>query len=318
MSRENVELVRRLVEPWTRGDFSAWLRSFGSDVVMSAYTPGQGVVTTYGRDEVFEYVSEFASQWDPYRGVLDQQVIENAEAVVNVAGASFVKWPLTESYKRTFIASRVETTRVLAEAVARTERKPVLLAQNGTSYYGDRGDEILTEDSPEGSDGAFLNEITKQWQAATEPAGDAGARVCVMRSAPVLHKQGSAFKPILLIFRTGLGGPAGDGKQYLPTISATDWVRAATFLATNGTSSGAYNMCGPNPTTNEEFTRELGRILHRPVKLRVPQLPMRKLFPELSPELFSSVRVEPAKLLAEGFAFEHPTLNARLAAALTD
>ena len=262
-------------------------------------------------------VSLEESRWDPHRGVLDQQVIENAEAVVNLAGASFVKWPLTEAYKQKFIASRVVTTRVLAEAVARSARKPVLLAQNGTSYYGDRGDEVLTEDSPEGNDGTFLNGITKQWQAATGPAQEAGARVCVMRTAAVLHPKGSSMKPLILIFRTGLGGPAGDGKQYFSTISLTDWLRAVTFLATNGTSRGVYNLSGPNPTTNAEFARELARMLHRPARLRVPELPLRKLFPELSPELLSSCRVEPARLLAEGFEFMHPTLDARIAAALT-
>ena len=262
-------------------------------------------------------MSQQESQWDPDLGVLDQRVIEDADVVVNLAGASFVRWPLTESYKQNFINSRVLTTRRLAEAIAVADRKPAFLAQNGTSYYGDRGDEVLTEESAEGSDGTFLNGITKEWQAATEPARAAGARVCVMRTAAVLHRSGGAFRPLQLVFRAGIGGPAGNGKQYFSTISLTDWVRAVTFLATNDTCEGAYNLTGPNPTTNEEFTKALGRMLHRPVKLRIPASPLRKVFPELSPELLSSVRVEPARLLAEGFTFEHPTLNARLAAALT-
>jgi uncharacterized protein len=262
-------------------------------------------------------VSAEESHWDAYHGVLDQQVIENAHVVVNLAGASFVKWPLTEAYKEQFAASRVVTTRVLAEAIARSHSKPVFLAQNGTSYYGDRGDEVLTEASPEGVDGTFLNGITKQWQAATEPAVAAGARVCVMRTSAVLHKSGSAFFPLQLIFRAGLGGPVGTGEQYFPTISRTDWVRAVTFLAGDETASGAYIMSGPNPTTNAEFARELGRMLHRPTVFRVPATPLRKVFPELSPELLSSIRAEPARLQEAGFAFEHPTLNSRLAAALT-
>ncbi len=241
--------------------------------------------------------------------MLDQQVIENADVVVNLAGASFAKWPLTEAYKQKFIASRVVTTRVLAEAIARTRKKPAFLAQNGTSYYGNRGDEVLTENSPEGNDGTFLNGITKLWQAATEPAAAAGARVCVMRTGAVLHKGGGAFFPLYLIFKAGLGGPAGNGEQYFSTISLTDWVRAVAFLANDEDASGPYNLSGPNPTTNEEFSRELGRMLHRPTVFRVPATPLRKVFPELSPELLSSVRVEPARLLEAGFEFEHPTLN---------
>jgi uncharacterized protein len=265
-----------------------------------------------------EAVSQEESHWDPYHDVLDQQVIENAEVVVNLAGASFVKWPLTAAYKKQFVASRVVTTRLLAEAIARSTSKPAFLAQNGTSYYGDRGDEVLTEASPEGVDGTFLNGITKQWQAATEPAVAAGARVCVMRTSAVLHKNGGAFFPLQLVFKTGLGGPVGTGAQYFPTISRTDWLRAVTFLAADPNASGAYNLTGPNPTTNREFARELGRMLHRPTVLRVPATPLRKVFPELSPELLSSVRAEPARLQEAGFEFEHPTLNSRLAAALTD
>jgi uncharacterized protein (TIGR01777 family) len=265
-----------------------------------------------------EEVSDNESRWDPYRGSVDQHVVENADVVVNLAGASFVRWPLTAAYKQTFRDSRVVTTRTLADAIAGSQRKPAFLAQNGTSYYGDRGDEVLTEDSPGGDDGTFLNGITKHWQAATTPASDAGARVCVMRTSAVLHRRGGAFRPLHRVFRTGLGGPVGDGRQYFPTISLTDWVRAAAFLATNRTSQGAYNLSGPAPTTNEEFVHELGRMLHRPTRLRVPALPLRKAFPELSPELLSSVRVEPARLEAEGFVFEHPTLDSRLAAALTD
>jgi uncharacterized protein len=265
-----------------------------------------------------EAVSQEESHWDAYHGVLDQQVIENADVVVNLAGASFVKWPLTEAYKKQFVASRVVTTRVLAEAIARAERKPAFLAQNGTAFYGDRGDEVLTEDSPAGNDGTFLNGITKQWQAAADPAVAAGARVCVLRTSAVLHKSGGAFYPLHLAFRAGLGGPFGTGEQYFPTISLTDWLRAAAFLASNQDASGVYNMTGPDPTTNNEFTRELGRMLHRPTFFRVPRGPLRKVFPELSPEMLSSIRAEPARLLEAGFLFEHPTLNTRLAAALTD
>lgn len=257
------------------------------------------------------------SRWDPYTGVVDQQAVDAADVVVNLAGASFYRWPLTEKYQQIFRDSRVVTTRVLAEAVARSQRKPAFLAQNGTSYYGNRGEEVLTEASPAGDDGTFLNGITKQWEAATRPASDAGARVCVLRTSAVLHRSGGAFKPLHLLFRAGLGGPAGDGRQYFPTISLNDWVRAVTFLAEHDECAGAYNLTGPGPTTNEEFTDELGRMVHRPTVLRLPATPLRRVFPELSPELLSSVRAEPARLPEAGFSFEERTLNQRLAAAMT-
>jgi uncharacterized protein (TIGR01777 family) len=261
--------------------------------------------------------SPHESRWDPARGVVDPDVVEGADVVVNLAGASFVRWPLTEAYKRKFRDSRVLSTRTLADAVAGSTRKPAFLAQNGTSYYGDRGDEVLTETSAPGDDGTFLNGITKEWEAAAEPAAEAGARVCVMRTAAVLDRRGGAFRPLQMVFRAGLGGPAGDGRQYFSTISLNDWVRALVFLAANSSCEGAYNLSGPAPTTNAEFAEQLGRMLNRPTFLRVPATPLRKVFPELSPELLGSIRVEPARLLEEGFEFEQPTLNERLAAALT-
>lgn len=264
-----------------------------------------------------EPVSQDESRWDPARRTVDQQVIESADVVVNVAGASFVRWPFTESYKKEFTDSRVLSTRTLAEAIARSERKPAFLAQNGTSIYGDRGDEVLTESSPEGDDGSFLNAVTKPWQAAAQPAVDAGARVCIMRTSFVLDRRGGSFKPLLWMFRLGLGGPAADGSQYFSTISLQDWLRAVTFLAEHDECSGVYNLTGPNPTTNAEFVKELGRMLHRPTVLRVPGAPIRTVFPELAPELLSSFRVEPVRLQEQGFEFEHRTVNERLAAALT-
>lgn len=262
-------------------------------------------------------VSSYESRWDPQKGIIDQSVIEKADAVVNVAGASFVRWPYTEAYRKQFIASRVESTRVLAEAIARSERKPAFIAQNGTSFYGDRGEEVLTEHSAEGHDDAFLHKITKVWQEATQPAVDAGSRVCVMRTSFVLDGRGGSFRPLLLMFRLGLGGPAGDGKQYFSTISLNDWVRAATFLIENDSCEGVYNLTGPNPTTNGEFVKELGRMVHRPTVFRIPAAPLQRLFPELAPELFSSVRAEPARLQEAGFVFEERTVNERLAKAMT-
>jgi uncharacterized protein len=259
--------------------------------------------------------SEHESHWDPYQGVIDQSVIDSADVVANLAGAPLAHFPWTDSYKRTFIDSRVATTRTLAEAVAHAPQKPTFLAQNGIAGYGDRGDALL----PEGSDTdspTFMGRVTREWQSATAPAAEAGARVVVMRTSVVLDKRGGALKPLLLLFKAGLGGPISSGNQYFSTISASDWVRAATFVATNAECEGAYNLTGPNPTTNREFGKVLGRLLHRPAFVRTPAWPIRAALGEVSSELLGSARVEPARLLEAGFVFDHSTLEARLAAAL--
>lgn len=263
-----------------------------------------------------EPVSDHESRWHPDRGIVDQAVIDGADVVVNLAGAPIAHWPWTDSYKKTLHDSRVRTTRTLAEAIAASSSRPAFLAQNGIAGYGDRGDEILTEESSTPGD-TTLGRISLEWQEATTPAVEAGARVCVMRTAVVLHKRGGALKPLYLLFRSGLGGPIGDGRQYFPTISLNDWLRAVTFLATNEKCSGVYNLSGPGPTTNEEFTKELGRMLNRPTLVRAPAWPMRKVLGQLSNELLGSARVEPAHLLADGFEFEQSTLNERLASALS-
>lgn len=264
-----------------------------------------------------EPLSPQESRWDPYAGQVDQDLVESADVVANLAGAPIAHWPWTESYRRTLLDSRVSTTRTLAEAIARTSRKPAFLAQNGIAGYGDRADEVLTEDSAQVAR-TVLGRVSRAWADATDPAREAGARVCIMRTGVVLDRRGGALKAMLVPFRLGLGGPLGSGRQYFATISLTDWVRAATFLATCESCEGPYNLTGPNTTTNEEFTRELGRLLRRPALLRAPAWPLRTVLGELSHEFLGSARVEPMRLEQAGFVFEHPTLTARLAAALGD
>lgn len=255
------------------------------------------------------------SRWDPYDGQVDQAVIDSADVVVCLSGAPLTHWPWTEAYKKTFTDSRVRTTRTLAQAVAASPRKPVLLAQNGIAGYGDRGDAVLTEESDTGAS-TFMGGVTRQWEEATRPAAEAGARVVVLRTAVVLDGRGGALKPLKLVFQVGAGGPLGSGNQYFSTISIHDWVRAVIFLACQDDCAGPFNLSGPNPTTNAEFGRELARILHRPAVLRVPAWPIRAALPDISSELLSSARVEPTRLLAAGFRFDHPTVHDRLVAAL--
>ncbi len=262
-----------------------------------------------------EAASAQESQWDPYAGRVDQDVIDSADVVACLSGAPLAHWPWTDSYKRTFTESRVVTTRVRAEAVARAPEKPALVAQNGIAGYGDRGDAPLPEGAETDAQ-TFMGRVTREWQAATTPASDAGARVVVMRTSVVLDRRSGALKILRPVFKAGLGGPVGNGRQYFSTISSHDWLRAATFLATNGTSVGAYNVSGPNPTTSGEFGKTLGRLLHRPAVLPLPAFPIRKLVGTVSSELLDSSRVVPERLVEEGFVFDHPTLEERLAAAL--
>jgi uncharacterized protein (TIGR01777 family) len=256
------------------------------------------------------------SHWDPYAGQVDRGVIEGADVVANLAGAPLAHWPWTAAYRRTFTDSRVATTRTLAEAIAASDRKPAFVAQSGVAGYGDQGDRLLTENAPIDAD-TFMGGVVRQWEAATAAASDAGARVATMRTAVILHRGGGAMKPLTLLYRAGLGGRVGSGEQYFATMSLIDWVRAATHVATHGEARGAYNLSAPNATTYAEFNHELARMLHRPAVVPVPAFAVNALAGTVSSELLNSTRVEPARLLAEGFVFEHPTLNARLAAALT-
>ena len=219
-----------------------------------------------------EALSGSESHWDPYAGQVDRALIESADVVANLAGAPLAHWPWTDAYKRTFLDSRVATTRTLAEAIAASDRKPAFLAQNGVAGYGDQGDVPLTEESASAAD-TFMGGVTRAWQDAAAPAAEAGARLAVMRTSVILDKRGGALKPLLLVFKAGLGGPIGSGEQDFSTISRSDWVRAATHLATSDGAHGVYNVSAPHPSTNGEFARELGRMLHRPAAVPVPAWP---------------------------------------------
>ena len=255
------------------------------------------------------------SRWDPQHGEVDQAVVDDADVVVNLAGSPLYGNPHSAKFRQTLRDSRVLSTRTLAEAIARSPGHPAFLAQNGTAYYGDRGAEVLTEDSGT-APGSLLTEITVEWQAATEPAAEAGSRVVVLRTGPVLGPGGGAFKILRRVFRTGLAGRLGDGSQYFPIISLADWVGATVFLATHEASRGPYNLTAPDPCTNAEFTAALGRRLHRPTVIPVPAPVLDTVAGRLSGELLGSLRISPAKLLEEGFNFEQPDLEAVLSAAM--
>lgn len=273
---------------------------------------GHHVVTLVRRDPQ----GPDESRWDPAAGRLDAGLVESSDVVANLAGAGLVHVPWNDSYRRTFLESRTSTTRTLAEAVAASTRRPVFLAQNGISGYGDQGTRVITEDSPTDADG-FMADVTRRWEEAAAPAVDAGVRVAVMRTAVVLSKRGGALKSMLPAFKAGVGGPLGPGSQYFSTISLTDWLGAATYLAHSEGASGAYNLTGPDPSTNAEFTEQLAQALHRPAKLRVPAFALRNpLVGPIGGEVLASQRIEPRRLLDEGFAFAHNDIHDRISAAL--
>lgn len=276
-------------------------------------------LTLHGHDVVRlvrrEPASPSESRWDPAAGKIEQSVVESADVVANLGGAPLVHVPWTESYARDFTASRVDTTRTLAEAVAHSERKPALLAQSGIAAYGDHGDRHVTEQTPMDAD-SFMAGVVRRWEAATEPATAAGARVVVLRTSVVLDVSGGALKAMMLPFKLGVGGRIGSGRQYFATISLHDWVSAATYLASNEELSGAFNLTAPEPATNAEFTKALGAALGRPTFMRVPGLPLRKVAGPIGGEMLSSVRLEPRRLLQAGYAFAHNDITDQLAAAL--
>jgi uncharacterized protein len=256
------------------------------------------------------------SQWDPHAGVVDRDLVGSADVVVNTAGASLVANPHSKKWAGRMRDARVNTTATLARAIAHVGGGPAFLAGNGSSFYGDRGPEPVTEQS--GSQGdALLTRITREWQAATEPAADAGSRVCVLRTAPVADRRNPLYRLQLPIFRLGLGARLGDGHQYFPLISLRDWVGAAVHLAGHPTASGPFNFCCPRTPTNAEYTRTLASLLGRRAFLVAPAPVLRAAGGMLAPEMLGSVNLVPEALLASGYEFRDPDVESVLATMLT-
>jgi len=255
-------------------------------------------------------------QWDPARGRLDRRAIEGADAVVHLAGESIAAGRWTAAVKERIRRSRVDGTRLLAETLGRLARRPrVLIAASAVGYYGDRGEEPLTEDSRPGT--GFLSEVCRAWEAAADPARAAGIRVVHLRLGVVLAGQGGALPRMLLPFRLGAGGVVGSGRQYWSWIELADLVRVVDLALAVESLAGPVNAVAPAPVTNREFTRTLGRVLGRPTLLPLPALAVRLLFGEMGQALLlDSARVLPRRLERAGFRFRHPDLDGALRAAL--
>ncbi|WP_244928718.1 TIGR01777 family oxidoreductase [Nocardioides sp. W7] len=255
------------------------------------------------------------STWDPYAGSYDRGILEAADVVVNLAGAPTLGNPHSGRWARELRESRVTTTRVLARAVAAAGGRAAYLAGNGISYYGDHGDAVLTEASDSRGQ-ALLTRICREWQAVAEPAAAAGSRLVVLRTAPVMDRRSAPLKQLALLFRAGLGGRLGSGRQHLAMISLADWIGGVVYAAEHDTLAGPVNLCCPEAPTNAEFTRALARQLHRPAFAAVPGPLLSLAAGPMGPELLGSLNVRPAALQAAGYAFEHHDVSAVLRAGL--
>jgi uncharacterized protein (TIGR01777 family) len=259
------------------------------------------------------------STWDPYAGALDHTLVEEADVVVNLAGSPTLGNPHSAKWARELRESRVTTTRVLAGAIARSERKPAFLAGNGISFYGDRdelGDPVLDEGADSRGD-ALLTSLAREWQAAAEPAAEAGARLCVLRTAPVMDRRSAPLKQLRLLFLAGFGGRLGTGRQHMAMLSLRDWVGATVHLAEHETASGPFNLCCPQTPTNAAFTEALAEQLRRPCFATVPRFALKVGAGRMAPELLGSLNVVPAALLASGYEFRDPDVDAVLKAGLS-
>ena len=249
--------------------------------------------------------------WDPESGQIDLTPAGPIHAAIHLAGENIAqRW--TVKAKRRIRDSRVRGTQIISTALAKLPQKPgVLLCASATGFYGDRGDDLLTESSPPGT--GFLADICQQWEAAAKPAIEAGIRVVNMRFGVVLARDGGALKKMLPLFRFCLGGRVGSGCQYWSWITRDDSVRAIEHALTTDSLSGPINVVSPTPPRNTEFTRALARALHRPAIFAVPAPALRLLLGEMADEaLLASVRVIPERLLQSGFKFEDADLEPAL------
>lgn len=258
------------------------------------------------------------SHWDPYSGLLDQRVVSAADVVVNLAGAPTAGNPYSKKWARELRNSRVASTRVLAEAVAEATRGgqgPAYIAGNGISFYGDHGDQPLTEEADSRGD-ALLTRVARDWQGATRAAVEAGARVCVLRTSPVMDRHSPPLRQMLLAWKAGLGARIGDGRQYFPMISRRDWVDAVIHLATASHHSGPVNLCCPAVPTNAEFTDALAEAVGRKARLRVPRIAVKLGAGDMAPEVLGSIRGVPAVLEADGYVFHDRDVRGLIRAGL--
>ncbi len=271
-------------------------------------------------DEVLRLVRRTAVapdevQWDPVAGTVDLDGLAGIDAVVHLAGAGVGDRRWSDSYKRTILDSRVDGTRTIVEAMVALEPRPrALVAGSAIGWYGDTGDQAVDETAPAGT--GFLADVVRAWEAAADPAREAGIRVTHARTGLVVSADGGAWQRLFPIFKAGLGGKLGSGRQYWSWISLRDEVAALTFLLDNTELSGPVNLTGPDPVTNAAVTEAMGRVLRRPTLFAVPAFALKAVLGEFSTEVLGSARVLPAVLADAGFTWQDPTVESAIRTAL--
>lgn len=275
------------------------LRSDGHEVVRLVRRPSESP------DEVC---------WDPKTADLDVEAIRGVDAAINLAGAGVGDRRWNDAYKREIRNSRVGTTRFLSVMLAKLDVKPsVLLNGSAVGIYGNRGDEPLDESSPPGE--GFLADVCREWEAATEPASEAGIRVVNLRTGYVLAEDADFLRKQLVPAKLGLGGPIGGGGQFQSWVHLEDWLSAIQLLLTSST-SGPVNITAPNPVRQREFASELGKALHRPAFLPVPGFALKLALGGFATEVLDGARVLPKALTDLGFMFGYPSLGPALVSCL--
>jgi uncharacterized protein (TIGR01777 family) len=253
-----------------------------------------------------------AAHWDPASGAIDSEALSKAAAVVHLAGRSIVALRWTPRVKREILSSRTRGTRLLAETMAGLPSGPkVLVTASGIHYYGDRGDEVLTEGASGGQ--GFLSEVCQQWEASADPAREAGIRTVHVRTGLVQTTRSGPLSLQLPLFRLGLGGRFGSGRQWWSWVTLDDVVGVYRHALETAELSGPVNATAPNPVTNAEYAATLARVVARPALLPVPGFGPRLVLGELAEDLiFSSIRVHPAAAEATGYRFRHTHLEPAL------
>jgi hypothetical protein len=285
----------------------------GRSLVPSLHDGGHEVVRLVRR----EPHSADEVRWDPAIGTIDAAGLEGADVAFHLAGAGIGDKRWTESYKKEILDSRVLGTGLLASTLAALDSKPsVMVSGSAIAWYGDRGDEILDESAPQGD--GFLADVVAAWEAAAQPAADAGIRVVHPRTGIVLSSTSLVIGRLLLPFKLGAGGRMGSGDQWWSWIALDDVVRAMSNLAFVSELAGPVNLTAPNPVTNQEFVDTFGSVLRRPTLIPTPSLAIKSILgSELAEALvFQSQRVVPARLIEDGFEFDSPILREALQSAI--
>ena len=276
---------------------SAFLRDRGDEVVRLVRRPARTP------DEI---------RWDPSSRHLDPASLDGVTAVVNLAGAGVGDKRWTPGYQQQILASRVDSTHTIATALAQRGGRARLVSGSAVGFYGDRDDEVLTEDSGAGS--GFLTEVVRAWEAATAPAAAAGIPVAFSRTGLVMAPQGGALERMIPLARAGINGPLGSGRQWWPWISLRDTVAALAHLVDHPEVVGPVNVVGAAPARQRDVAKALGRAVHRPAVLPAPSFGIKAVLGGFAVEVLTSKRAVPARLADSGFVHQDVDLDATFAA----